>query len=109
MGLSFRTLDFAVVALAYGVLALALWRKGRRSLPAGALLGAMAPPAGVGILQSGQVPLWLQRISPSLRDAGWFFLLLVLIRSAASTQKLWRGLAVAALVVIATDAVFNLV
>src|SRR3954467_14037840 len=109
MGLSFRTLDFAVVALAYGVLALALWRRGRRSLPTAALLGAMGLTAAWAVLQIGEAPLWLQRISPSLRDAGWFFLLLVLVRSAASTQKLWRGLAVTTLVVIATDAVFNLV
>lgn len=107
MDLSFQALDFGVVALAYALLSVLLWWRGRRTLHTGSLLVAMALTALWAGVRIGGAPLWLQTNATALRDTGWFFLLLVLLRSTVAPQ-IWRALAVLSAALLLLDLGFHL-
>lgn len=110
MGLGISLFAGFVAALAYSGFAAILPAWGKRSrtnlvfafASAGTALWALAATFG----QAGWLDAWAVRCAVALREAGWFALLIVILRQDADRHPLWRQLAIAAACLALVNFVF---
>lgn len=110
MGLGISFFAGLLTAFAYMAFAVILPARGKRSWPnllfsfaaATTALWAMA----TSFYQAGWAEIWLPQICGALRNAGWFALIVGILRLDAEQHPLWRRLGLAAVLLICLNIVF---